>query len=328
MFKSFIILFLLIIPSFYLYTLAIVPLYYFRNNIINIYYRYCLFILYLFNIKIYVNSNDFFKNKKNCLLISNHLSEIDYFFIFILQSFKNINSKLIFVMKNVLRYIFFSFGWSSFLNNSLFLKRNYEQDKKYLDIKLKNLKKYEENIQILIYPEGYIYTSQKFLENIKFCNDNNIKKYDNLLHPRTKGCNLIQKNLNINTIYDLTIMYDTLSYYDLRFNYCIPNIIKNNIFPKEIYIHVNKYENFILDKDNYNIIFDEKDKIMNQYILDKNKYIKKSKLLKPTFSCLLSFIFIFLLNLVGLYYMLYNPTYTFYIVFFTYILLYIDDYFI
>jgi len=326
---SFIILFMLIVPSFYLYTLCMVPFYFFRNYFANIYYNYCHFLLYLSGVKIYTNENflEYANSRDKNVIIANHLSEIDYIFVFILQSYKKLNNKFIFVMKNVLRYIFFSFGWASFINDSLFLKRNYVEDIKYMNTKLKNIKKYDKNCQILIFPEGYIYTSEKFLENIKYCNENNILKYDNLLHPRTKGCNLIQTSLNINTIYDITILYDTLSYNNLMYCYNIANIIKYNIFPRNIYLHIEKY-NMIFDKNNYHIIFDKKDKVINDYLLYNENYTKNKKYLKPTVFSLLCFIFIILLNIVGLYFMIYNTTYYFYVVFITHIFLYFDENFI
>lgn len=279
-------------------------------------------LIYFFDVNIYVTYEffDFLNDNKNYMMISNHISEIDYIYILCLQSFKNDICKLCIVLKNSLRYIFFSMGWACWLNEFLFVKRNYEKDKEYLSEKIKNFK----NKNILIFPEGTIFCDSTYLKNLEYCSKNKITSFKYLLNPKIKGIELIKNYVNKN-IYDITIQYDTMPYINRNISeYTILNIIKHDLLPKNVYIKINKY-NIDLNEDTLKDIFQIKDNYLK--IFNENKKIKYIKLV-PNNKDIINGIITILNTIIGIYLLLYTNFYIYYVIFYFFFInfcIYLDD---
>jgi len=282
---------------------------YYINNTNQSWYSSLFFMLvYLFNVNIYV-SYDFFEfinDHGDYMIISNHISEIDYIYILCLQSFKDQFCKLTIVLKNSLRYIFFSLGWACWLNDFIFVKRNFEKDKGYMDKKLSGLS----NKNILIFPEGTIYCDSTYEKNLDYCKKNNIKPLYYLLNPKTKGIEIIKKYTN-NKVYDMTIQYDTMPYIDkIVSEYTILNIISNNLLPSNVYIDIKKYNNIDLNEENIKNIFIAKDNYIK--IFNENKKLKYIKLV-PNNKDIINGIFTLLNSIIGIYLLLNTNFYIYYV---------------
>jgi len=205
-----------------------------------------------------------------------------------------------------LRYIFFSLGWACWLNDFIFVKRNFEKDKGYMDKKLSGLS----NKNILIFPEGTIYCDSTYEKNLDYCKKNNIKPLYYLLNPKTKGIEIIKKYTN-NKVYDMTIQYDTMPYIDkIVSEYTILNIISNNLLPSNVYIDIKKYNNIDLNEENIKNIFIAKDNYIK--IFNENKKLKYIKLV-PNNKDIINGIFTLLNSIIGIYLLLNTNFYIYYV---------------
>lgn len=297
--------------------------YYINNTNQNWYSSLFFMLVYIFNVNIYV-SYDFFEflnDHEDYMIISNHISEIDYIYILCLQSFKDQFCKLTIVLKNSLRYIFFSLGWACWLNDFIFVKRHFEKDKNYINRKLNNL----DDKNVLIFPEGTIYCDSTYIKNIKYCKDNNIKPLYYLLNPKYKGIELIKKHTK-NKVYDMTIQYDTMPYIDRPVSeYTILNIISNDLLPSNVYINIKKYNNIDLNEDNLKNIFLAKDNYIK--IFNENKKLKYIKLV-PNNKDIINGIFTLFNSFLGIYLLLNTSFYIYYVFFYIaiiYSLIFFDD---
>lgn len=294
--RSFLISVLLLFPSLTTYTPFLLPFAFAKSLYLNLYFKYCFVVLWLFGVNIHTNENilTFLTDSSDCVSISNHLSEMDYIVMAIINSFNYTNKKPIIVMKGILRYVLMATPWS-LLSDHIYVKRNFDQDKLHITKVVNYLK--NKNTNVMIFPEGGIFTDEKFLSNFQYCTKNNLKRYYNLLHPRTKGCDLIQTLLDTKNLYDITILYDTLTYDDLSRNYNFKNIVKYNIFPKNIYIDVQKH-NISFNNQTFSSLWDNKDEMISLKSNHKDKFISNFPiLLKPNMNALLSFLFyIFILS--------------------------------
>jgi len=326
--KSFTFLLLCLITSFF-NVINFIPIIMFKfkyhiNNMNQIWYSCIFFILvHIFNVNIYVTYDffEFMNDNDQYMIISNHISEIDYIYILCLQSFKDQLCKLTIVLKNSLRYIFFSLGWACWLNDFIFVKRNYDKDKKYIDKKLNNL--VDKNI--LIFPEGTIYCDSTYDKNLKFCKQNDIKPLKYLLNPKIKGIELI-KNHTKNKLYDMTIQYDTMPYINRKISeYTILNIVKYDLFPLNVYINIKKYNNIDLNEENIKNIFIAKDNYIKNF--NENKKLKYIKLV-PNNKDIINGIFTLFNSIIGIYLLFYTNFYTYYVLIYViiiYSLIFFDD---
>ena len=101
------------------------------NNASFFYRRILNLPLHLYGDKI--DSND------SSLFLMNHRSSIDFLFFISLISEHNNSEKIKIVMKSILRF-FPGLGWTCYINDFPFLRRNYASDKNYLNNLGKKLK--------------------------------------------------------------------------------------------------------------------------------------------------------------------------------------------
>lgn len=175
--------------------------------------------------------------KNNFITISNHLTNYDWLIILLVLDFLSLYKNTIIILKHSLSKIpIFGDGMKIF--NFLFLKRNFEDDKKEIEKGIKNI---EKDVNFLMFPEGTIFTEfedkkcQKYLseknnlknhqsdqnefENKSHNLKSNIELFDNLLIPRKKGTNLILNNLDCSCLNVTLFTYPYFKYPQDKFPY-------------------------------------------------------------------------------------------------------------
>jgi len=140
------------------------------------------------------------------------------------------------ILKDSLKKIPF-FGWGMQHFCFLFLRRSWEQDERYMSDTLLHFAKRQYPIQLLIFPEGTDLSDVNRKKSSEFAEKNNLVKYNEVLHPRTKGfiytVALLRKSVKY--IYDITIGYPDL----------VPQtetIYFSGKFPKQIHFHLKRYD--------------------------------------------------------------------------------------
>ncbi len=269
--------FLLFIPSLILY-------YYFPNT------HFILFILknlfwtsssfFSKNVlfpKIYINDmnmlDNIINNKNQNIIISNHLSELDFIILAIVLNNKNIfSTKINGLIKKSIGYVIYFVGLYGYMTGDVFLNRKIESDL----YKLQN--NFSSNI-IALFPEGTCFNENKKKISDQYCLKNNLPIFKYHIYPRTTGIKtILQNNCNFKNIYDFTIIYDNIDKkkYGLHYN-IFHYLASNNNLPKKIYINITKYNLEYNNSINYidnkiQSIYFNKDEFIKKFDIYNNKF--------------------------------------------------------
>ena len=207
-------------------------------------------------------TGSFITTNKVDIVICNHVNRIDS--LIFTSVIKNNTSKNMYpvIQKELVKIPVIG----AFSKGCIVLERNYELDKNTITNALKKIN----NGLIIIFPEGTRMNEDNFKKSQKYCEKNNLKKYNNLLYPKMKGIDLIVNELykqdKLGNVIDLTLkVKDKFKFKTGYFDYL------NNV--GNLYCNVNSYkinENTINDYELFKkwflIIWDKKESYLDNYI--------------------------------------------------------------
>ncbi|KAH7640387.1 hypothetical protein HUG17_7854 [Dermatophagoides farinae] len=150
-------------------------------------------------IRLFVNKRKTFDSygQKPALVISNHRYPNDFmFFLIFIKMFGPLGAAKSFV-KYELRHVPI-FGWSFLFSEHIFLKRDWQQDKKNISNSLKNLNNSIVPISVFFMPEGTRFTQRKHEIGIDYAKENQLPIFKHHLIPRAKGFNYILRYIREN----------------------------------------------------------------------------------------------------------------------------------
>ena len=278
-----------------------------KNDISNIIKNYCLSsISYLSKIflctSFYVNDLDLYTEiikNRNCIIIQNHLTELDSFVFFntVNSICDNFNLKTSIVLREKTKLLVPSYGFLSLFGNDIYLEKNFENDKNVLS---KNTK----SDIMYMFPEGTCFTQVNKKKSDDYVLNNNLFKYKYVLYPRTRGLyNILKANPHINYIYDFTVCFDTIKKQDFGKKFIIANYFERHFVPRHLFIQIKKYsiidENLSSEKKTENFlkkVYVFKDKFIKEFDPDINCFIP----IKYNYlNGFLSFLFIFIMGIIS-----------------------------
>ncbi|KAK3746059.1 hypothetical protein RRG08_065224 [Elysia crispata] len=138
---------------------------------------------------VYLKPEDFkYMGFEHTLSIMNHKYDIDWLMAWILcERWANLGNSKIYG-KQVLKYVPL-IGWAWYFTESIFLKRQWEHDKKVIQRDLKEATDYPDgyNITLLLLPEGTRFTEEKQRASLKVCRAKGYPELKHVLLPRPKG---------------------------------------------------------------------------------------------------------------------------------------------
>jgi 1-acyl-sn-glycerol-3-phosphate acyltransferase len=194
---------------------------------------------------------DYNKSDKVDIIISNHLNSIDFYIYLSIIKLYDDRPIYYLIRKNLvfLPGIGFIFGSGS----DITLNRKLEDDVDNINDKISKIK---EGI-IIIMPEGTRYTPEKFTESQKYCKENGLTVFNNVLYPKMKGLYLIssilKKNNKLGKIIDFTIQFENFknqkAYIDVLFTKKIGRsfgIVNSYDIPHNILDNYNDYKNWFI----------------------------------------------------------------------------------
>lgn len=278
-----------------------------KNDISNIIKNFCLSsISYLSKIFLYTSfyTNDLelyteiIKNR-NCLIIQNHLTELDSFVFFntVNSICDNLNLKTSIVLREKTKLLVPSYGFLSLFGNDIYLEKNFENDKHILS---KNVK----SDIMYMFPEGTCFTKTNKKKSDDYVLNNNLFRYKYVLYPRSRGLyNILKSNKHIKYIYDFTVCFDTIKKQDFGKKFIVSNYFKKHFVPRHLFIQIKKYN--IINED---LSSEEKTKdFLKKVYIFKDKFIKE---FNPDINCFipikynylngfLSFLFIFVTGILS-----------------------------
>lgn len=224
----------------------------FYKGISNFLYNFTYILLTVCNISIEINNfTDQFYN----LGISNHVSELDVFILYVL--FTNGDFKYKWISDKRFKTFPILGPWAKY-NETIFISRNDGSGSK----KIKKQTKPTDNV--FIFPEGTLFYKPMIDKSNELCKKLNIKPYKNVLCPKENGFNTLLKILKPKYITDITLdyMYDDKNFLKKSQKpLTILELYKHP--PKKIIITIDKIK---VDSDTkINDIFRYKDKQLNNF---------------------------------------------------------------
>ncbi|XP_078698805.1 1-acyl-sn-glycerol-3-phosphate acyltransferase delta-like isoform X2 [Branchiostoma floridae x Branchiostoma belcheri] len=100
-------------------------------------------------------------------------------------------------------------GWSMFFIEFLFLKRDYEEDKRTIVKQLKELRNYPDYFWLLLFCEGTRFTAEKHQKSMEVARNKGVPELKHHLLPRTRGFLLCAQGIReyIPAFYDVEIHF-------------------------------------------------------------------------------------------------------------------------
>lgn len=125
---------------------------------------------------------------EHCVCIVNHTFQIDWLMAWMMAERHGMLGNTKIYGKEILKYIPV-LGWTWYFTESIFLKRNWEEDKKILTKSINDITTYPDNfwVTLLLFPEGTRWTPEKHAVCQKVAKEKGYPEYKHMLLPRTKG---------------------------------------------------------------------------------------------------------------------------------------------
>ncbi|KAF7996302.1 hypothetical protein HCN44_001934 [Aphidius gifuensis] len=162
-------------------------------------------------LSIYMNEDDYKKyyGKEHGFVLMNHCYEVDWIIACMLLDRMKILGNFKLSAKNTLEY-FPVLGWLLKFGESIYLKRNWDIDKRIIGPKILQLTSYLDPMWLLFFAEGTRVLPKYLLESQKFSKEKGLPILKYHLTPRTKGFIEIIRYLrgkNV-AIYDIQIAFN------------------------------------------------------------------------------------------------------------------------
>lgn len=222
---------------------------------------------------IYVAYNKDILKRKRCLIVSNHLTNLDWIFMVVILNELGMYEELCIIMKHSLSKLpIYGYGMKCF--DYIFLKRRWQDDIHILSQGLEKLKK-KKNFYLLFFPEGTILDSETYEKSQKYAQDLNLA-IDGALYnpqfcliPRVKGINKIYEVLRdeIDGVIDITLFITPYKrYLAEHYDYCDVLFSPERI--PRFYVVLDEYKGKMNGEWLYRI-FDSKDKCLENIVEKK-----------------------------------------------------------
>lgn len=226
----------------------------------------CVMTKYFFNEINLDGKIDNEKFKVN-LILSNHISTIDFMFLVLILNRYNINDYYFIFKESILKIPILG----SMLLDDIKLTRSWESDQHLLKEQIRNLNKGT----IIIYPEGTRYDKIKHIKSKRFCYENKLPIFNYTLAPKAKGTfhliNLLNDQNKLGNIYDLTIILPKFINKDFYLKKLFNSEKLGDMYVKirelEHIKNCNNYEEF---KKKLILVWLEKNFIIDKYIKFNN----------------------------------------------------------
>ncbi|KAI5082852.1 hypothetical protein GOP47_0002595, partial [Adiantum capillus-veneris] len=158
-------------------------------------------------IQVFVDSESWSHfGKEHALVISNHRSDLDWLFGWVLAQRVGCLGSTRAVMKKSTRYLPVM-GWSMWFSEYIFLERSWVKDEETLKSSFKSLKGFPQPFWLALFVEGTRFTEAKLRQAQEFAALSGFPSPRNVLIPRTKGFVAAVSNIRefAPAVYDVTV---------------------------------------------------------------------------------------------------------------------------
>lgn len=158
-------------------------------------------------IRVYMDSESWSHfGKEHALVISNHRSDLDWLFGWVLAQRVGCLGSTRAVMKKSTKYLPVM-GWSMWFSEYIFLERSWAKDEETLKSSFQSLNGFPQPFWLALFVEGTRFTEAKLQLAQEFAASSGLPKPRNVLIPRTKGFVSAVANLRefVPAVYDVTV---------------------------------------------------------------------------------------------------------------------------
>lgn len=143
------------------------------------------------------------------VLIANHQIYTDWLYLWWTAYCSGMHGRLYIILKESLKKIPI-IGWGMQLNQFIFLKRNWEQDRAHMAQALQRLNKLADPMWLLIFPEGTNLAPSTREKSAAWAAKNSTKDMRHCLLPRSTGLRFCLQELRetVEYLYDCTVAYE------------------------------------------------------------------------------------------------------------------------
>ncbi|XP_078698804.1 1-acyl-sn-glycerol-3-phosphate acyltransferase delta-like isoform X1 [Branchiostoma floridae x Branchiostoma belcheri] len=146
--------------------------------------------------------------KETAVIVMNHHYEVDFLHGWTLCERLQVLGTSRALIKESVKYLPVV-GWSMFFIEFLFLKRDYEEDKRTIVKQLKELRNYPDYFWLLLFCEGTRFTAEKHQKSMEVARNKGVPELKHHLLPRTRGFLLCAQGIReyIPAFYDVEIHF-------------------------------------------------------------------------------------------------------------------------
>ncbi|KAJ3249548.1 hypothetical protein HDU78_000074 [Chytriomyces hyalinus] len=179
------------------------------------------------------------------VVISNHQIYPDWFYLFILAWSRGCHNDVRVILIHILSRLPL-FGQGMWFFEFIFMKQRFEKDKETMARNLTAAKNNSLPLWLLIFPEGTLNTPGNIEKSKSFAKKMNINSHPNhCILPKVTGLHFSLQQLSpaVKHLYDLTVGYSGLTPDQIPYDeYLIDKCFFSGIYPREIHIHIKKYD--------------------------------------------------------------------------------------
>lgn len=147
--------------------------------------------------------------KENAFTVMNHLTFLDWAFLFTVAGRRGRLGVLKFFAKKSITFIP-GFGWGLYLLDSLLISRNWLADQNLINSTFSKLKTRKLPFWVVSFLEGTRKTPRKLKDSQEFAKKRDLPVLRHVLLPRTKGfvATITQLRTELDAVYDVTYAYN------------------------------------------------------------------------------------------------------------------------
>ena len=182
-----------------------------RTNrfIANTWWSWCVLLARrLHGVQVLITGDDVAPGE-NAIVVANHQQMADIPVLFELAWRKHRLGDLKWYVKDALKY-FPGIGWGMLFLDCLFIRRNWTEDKGYIDRVFSRILKDKVPVWVVSFAEGTRSTPSKLEGSREYARQKGLPELEHVLLPRTKGfvATFIALKDHVDAVYDVTIGYE------------------------------------------------------------------------------------------------------------------------
>jgi len=180
----------------------------FNRWVANLWWGWCALWAEKINGTMVIMNGDDVPVRENALLLSNHQQMSDIPVIFAFAREKERLGDMKWYVKDIIKFVP-GIGWGMTFLDCLYIKRNWTEDRGYIESVFEKILKYRIPVWIISFVEGTRLSLTKLARSQQYAEEHSLTPLQHVMIPRTKGFSATVHSLrsHLDAVYDVTIGY-------------------------------------------------------------------------------------------------------------------------